>query len=475
MAIVWTKLWSGSDDGTILRGIDLRNIQDDLAGVLQTSDIGVLVQGYDDDLQELSTPGFVNTYNIVKNGAFDIFTATPTPDSWVVEGGGVEAQETSLVRIGGNSYSITSDADGSASRQTIYMTISSTENTHWRGRYFTLSALVYTGVASNARISLDDGVTVSNSAYHSGTPGWELLTITKQLSSVATKLDVILKVDGNVQEAKFDGVRLHNGKIAWEFTPQTAPSVLADILAVTGGGAVVQVGVFTTGGTWTAPTGVTHIMVTLCGAGGGGGGGRVNSPHNSGTGGGGGTVIKSHVMRVTPGNSYAVVVGAGGAGGLAGVVPTDGAAGGLSSIVGNDHTAIAFGGGAGQAGENPDADVSGAGGAGVIDDNLITNIKNLLNGSGPNGATRFATPYTPLTYPGGDGGDCAVDSGRDGGAGGSSLFGQGGDGGEWAGATNGTAGRGVGAGGGGGSGARDGGAGIAGIVIIQYNVSGAPV
>lgn len=42
MAIVWTKYWAGSDDGTLLSGVDLRNIQDDLANVVQTSDSNVL-------------------------------------------------------------------------------------------------------------------------------------------------------------------------------------------------------------------------------------------------------------------------------------------------------------------------------------------------------------------------------------------------------------------------------------------------
>lgn len=44
MAIVWTKYWQGSDDGTILRGIDLRNIQDDLA-VVQTVDDVLSIPG----------------------------------------------------------------------------------------------------------------------------------------------------------------------------------------------------------------------------------------------------------------------------------------------------------------------------------------------------------------------------------------------------------------------------------------------
>lgn len=48
MAINWTKAWSGSDDGTIIRGVDLKNIQDDLAGVLQSSDIGDSVASQSD-------------------------------------------------------------------------------------------------------------------------------------------------------------------------------------------------------------------------------------------------------------------------------------------------------------------------------------------------------------------------------------------------------------------------------------------
>lgn len=44
MAIVWTKYWAGSDDGTILKGIDLRNIQDDLA-VVQTVDDVLSIPG----------------------------------------------------------------------------------------------------------------------------------------------------------------------------------------------------------------------------------------------------------------------------------------------------------------------------------------------------------------------------------------------------------------------------------------------
>lgn len=40
MAISWTKEWAGTDDGSIISGIDLKNIQQDLANVLTTSDVG---------------------------------------------------------------------------------------------------------------------------------------------------------------------------------------------------------------------------------------------------------------------------------------------------------------------------------------------------------------------------------------------------------------------------------------------------
>lgn len=40
MPINWTKTWAGVDDGTLLKGTDLRNIQEDLANVLTTSDVG---------------------------------------------------------------------------------------------------------------------------------------------------------------------------------------------------------------------------------------------------------------------------------------------------------------------------------------------------------------------------------------------------------------------------------------------------
>lgn len=76
--------------------------------------------------------------------------------------------------------------------------------------------------------------------------------------------------------------------------------------------------VFTSSGTWTAPTSVTSVDVLAVGAGGGGaagariGAGGIASP---GGGGAGGNAVFIKQVPVTPGVAYTVTVGAGGAGG----------------------------------------------------------------------------------------------------------------------------------------------------------------
>jgi hypothetical protein len=102
---------------------------------------------------------------------------------------------------------------------------------------------------------------------------------------------------------------------------------------------------------WTAPANVTTVEYLIVG-GGGGGGGAFDT--GSGGGGGGGLVL-SGTLNVVPGNTYSVVVGAGGTGGTGtgtsrpGIVPaisgtdTNGSAGGLSSF----DAIVALGGGGG--------------------------------------------------------------------------------------------------------------------------------
>jgi hypothetical protein len=78
---------------------------------------------------------------------------------------------------------------------------------------------------------------------------------------------------------------------------------------------------FTSSGTWVCPRGVTQVTLIACGGGGGGGGGasgdlgaNPKSGGGSGSGAGGALVVMLH-KAVTPGASYAYVIGAGGSGG----------------------------------------------------------------------------------------------------------------------------------------------------------------
>lgn len=99
---------------------------------------------------------------------------------------------------------------------------------------------------------------------------------------------------------------------------------------------------FTTVGTttWTAPTGVTLIEYLVVGGGGGGG----NGYDNAGGGGGGAGMVLTGTLSVTPGTSYTVTVGDGGAGGANARANNAGSAGNNSVL----DSITALGGGAGQ-------------------------------------------------------------------------------------------------------------------------------
>lgn len=129
--------------------------------------------------------------------------------------------------------------------------------------------------------------------------------------------------------------------------------------AFTGGGGSLNYTLYTSGNnTWTAPSGVTRVKVTLVGGGGGGGGGAyVGVPVPGGEGGQGGIAVG--YVNVTPGTGYAANVGAGGTGG--GYNAT-GPAGGTSSFAGTISATGGGGGGGYSAGAFTGANGSGSGG-----------------------------------------------------------------------------------------------------------------
>ena len=147
---------------------------------------------------------------------------------------------------------------------------------------------------------------------------------------------------------------------------------------------------YTTAGTysWTAPSGVTSVSVVCVGGGGSGAG--------TGTGGGGGGLGWKNNITIIPGQSYTVVVGAGGApvsetGGI------NGNAGGQSYFI-NTSTVRGAGGGGGLLkgpGVAPDYQIAGGAGGTYTGDG---------GGNGGAGGTCYGTGYQSTQLMSGGGG-----------------------------------------------------------------------
>jgi hypothetical protein len=271
----------------------------------------------------------------------------------------------------------------------------------------------------------------------------------------------------------------------------------------TGGSGVViiryrvpTVATFLDSGTWTCPAGITSVQALIVA---GGGGGGYATLQNGGGGGGAGGLIYSSSISVTPGVTYPVVVGQGGAGStVTAVQGFNGSNSSFSNLIaiggggGGSYQASPYtsrfgiaggsgGGGAGNilsapggtgtygqgntggtgydiSGADGGAGGGGAGGAGFDSDNAGTTA-----GVGNNGGIglQYSISGTATYYAGGGGGGSGNVSAGSGGAGG------GGAGGVNAGGNgfNGTQNTG---GGGGGASAGTGGTGGSGIVIIRY-------
>jgi hypothetical protein len=208
---------------------------------------------------------------------------------------------------------------------------------------------------------------------------------------------------------------------------------------------------FTSNGTFTIPTGITAVKITVVGGGGGGAGasrislGCCTNVNGGGGGGGGGGSAISFLTGLTPGNTLSVTIGGAGSAGSSG--PGNGGSGGNSTVASGTQSITTITANGGSGGSTPAGGSAGSGAGGA--------------GGGSSSGTINMT---------GQGGITGTNA--SGGAGGSSIFGGGGRGVGMTGANAGVAG---GAYGGGGSGGATnsatnvaGGAGAAGVVIFEW-------
>lgn len=171
---------------------------------------------------------------------------------------------------------------------------------------------------------------------------------------------------------------------------------------------------FTSSGTFTIPSGITALKVTVVGGGGGSGAGVKNingwTGGYSGGGGAGGVAIK-YLTGLTPGNTLSITVGLGGTPGMGSANPTAGGIGGTSTIASGTQTittVYAYGGLGSNVVLNDSGlgDVRGAAGGATLNADIGANGAPGTNGS-------FIDGYLTNGYGGG-------------GTGGNSPFGGGG-------------------------------------------------
>ncbi len=163
-----------------------------------------------------------------------------------------------------------------------------------------------------------------------------------------------------------------------------------DLIGVAAG-ALKSVQVFTSGGTWNRPAGVTRVQVFVVGGGGGGGGAGATNGNKGGGGGGGGCAIS--FLDVSAIATSTITIGAAGAAGASG--DNDGGAGGDSVWSDGTNTLTGSGGALG-----PKGSVTVLGGVGGAATNGYVNLSG--GRGGPAAAISATNP--PIAGEGGEGG-----------------------------------------------------------------------
>ena len=153
-------------------------------------------------------------------GAGSLHAQCNRPLGWNLAGtGAYYGRDTTNVQEGLASALITVPNTTAVSLHKTVLTISSTQNTRFRGRRVTLSARVLSSLASRLTLRLDDGVLTLDSRAHVGDGTFELLSVTMTLDAAATKIKVSAECSsGDNTTFNVDALKLEEGATATTFT-----------------------------------------------------------------------------------------------------------------------------------------------------------------------------------------------------------------------------------------------------------------
>jgi hypothetical protein len=179
--------------------------------------------------------------NWVENDDFQIWAQgdAVAPTGWTLDTVAC-SRETTEVKVGAQTAELVhSGSDGSLYQDILPSASMSAYGDYFQERSFTFGCWVKTSVASFARIQLDDGVTTSESSYHTGGGDWEFLSTTHTVSATGTRLRLKLQVINTSGTAYFSGACALPGSLALsEWVP--CPTVYGTIAWKRAGTAIVE-------------------------------------------------------------------------------------------------------------------------------------------------------------------------------------------------------------------------------------------
>ena len=191
--------------------------------------------------------GIVGQGNWVANENFLIWpgATAEAPAYWTLDTIAI-AREASTVKIAGQSAKLTrSGSDGDLVQNLMNTTSFSANGAYYQGKTFAFGAWVKTSVASSVRLQFDDGVTTSETSYHTGTGGgggnWEWLATTHTVSASATKMALGIQQLNSNGDAYVNGVTAtvsENGLEITEWIPSRG--VIGTIVFKRAGDAVAE-------------------------------------------------------------------------------------------------------------------------------------------------------------------------------------------------------------------------------------------